>query len=155
MWPPGKRRRSVLTLGELEALACFGLAGLFTFYGARVAGHEAVFAEYGLVVGVDFDESASYAKTKGFGLSFVATAVEVDVNVVFVGNFEGCEGLLNDILKNRRREVHFDGALVDGDNAGTFFNYNAGYGGFTAAYCIYCFHTIDYFRVLMSITVGF
>ncbi len=75
---------NVLTLGELEALACFGLAGLLrsTARGSRVM--KPCFAEYGLVVGVDFNESAGDAEAESFGLAFVATAVEVDVDIVFV-----------------------------------------------------------------------
>lgn len=143
------------TLAELEAFASFGLTGFLAFYGARVAGHEALLAEYSLVVGVDFHESAGDTEAESFGLAFVATTVEVDVDVVLFGAIESCEGLLNDELKNRRGEVYLEGALVDGNDAGAFFDDNAGYGGFTAAYCIYCFHSCDYFSLLISITVGF
>ena len=129
-------RRIILTLGELEALASFGLTGLFAFYNARVAGHEAFCAKCGLVLGVDFHESAGDSKAKSFCLAFVATAIEIDLNVVFFSDIKSHEGLLNDILKDGRGEVNFQGALVDDDLTVTFFNDYARYGCFTAANCI-------------------
>ena len=138
----------------MEALACFGLTGFLAFYGARVAGHEAGAAESSLVVGVNFNQSASDAEAKCFGLAFEAATVEVDLDVVFFNDVESGEGLLHDELKNRRGEVHFQGTVVDGDGAVTFFEDYASHGGFTTAYCIYCFHTFDYFSLLMSIALG-
>ena len=99
-----------------------------------------MFAEHCLVVGVDSYESASDAKTKSFGLTFVAATVEVSLNVVFTFDIEGCEGLFDDILKNRRGEIYFDGAFVDGYCAVTFLDDDAGNCCFTTANCVYCFH---------------
>ncbi len=79
----------ILTFRELEAFACFGLARFLTFNGARVAGHEAVFAENSLVVGIDSHESAGDAETDGFGLSFVAAAIKIDLDVVFFSYVKG------------------------------------------------------------------
>ena len=146
---------SDLAFGELEALAGLGLAGFLTFNGTRVAGHEAMLAEGRLVFGIDFDKSASDAETESFCLSFVAAAVEIDMDIVFVGNFKSVERLLNDILKNRRGEVYVEGTLIDGDGTVSFFEDYASYCCFTTANCIYCFHCVGYFSLLMSITVGF
>ena len=59
-----RKMKMILTLGELEALAGLGLTGLLTFNDARVAGHEAFGAEGGLVLGVDFHESAGDGETE-------------------------------------------------------------------------------------------
>ena len=50
-WNAATWRKTTLTLGELEALACLGLTGLLTLYRTRVAGHEAFCTECGLVLG--------------------------------------------------------------------------------------------------------
>ena len=73
----------ILTLAELEALACFGATGLFTLDSTGVAGHEAFGAESGLVFRIDFDEGAGDGETESFGLAFVAATVEIDFNVIF------------------------------------------------------------------------
>ena len=124
----------MLTFAELEALACFGTSGFLTFNSARVAGHESMLAQNGLVVGVHFDQGAGNCETQSFGLSFETAAVEVDVDVVFFGAVEHGERLLNDELKNRRGEIHFEGATVDGDLSVAFFEDYTGHGGFAAAY---------------------
>ena len=92
---------ALLTFRELEAFACFGLTGLFAFYGARVAGHEAMLAQDRLVVGVDFHQCAGDSEAESLGLAFVAAAVEVDTDVILLGNFEQAQGLLYDELENR------------------------------------------------------
>ena len=112
-----KLGKQILTFAELEALACFGLTRLFAFHSAGVTGHEAVFAQDSLVIGIDFHQSAGDSETEGLGLTFVAAAVEVHVDVVFFNDVENRKGLLNDELKNRRGEIHFEGAVVDGDGA--------------------------------------
>jgi hypothetical protein len=56
--------------------------------------------------------------------------------VVLLGCVKSGKGLLNDELKNRRREINFEGALVDSDDAGAFFKDYAGDGGLTTANCI-------------------
>lgn len=129
-----------LTFRELEAFACFGLTGFLTFNGTRVTCHEAVFAEDSLVIGIESHKSACDAETEGFGLTFVTAAVKVDMDVILFGNVKSREGLLNDVLKNRRREIYFEGAFVDGDSAVTFFEDYAGNCCFTTANCVYCFH---------------
>ena len=93
--------RIILTLGELEALTSFGLTGLLTFNGARVAGHEAFNAQSVLVFGVNLNESASDSQTESFGLSFVTAAVEVHLDVVLTVGIEGVKRLFYDILKYR------------------------------------------------------
>ena len=97
-------------------------------------------AEHALVLGVDLDECAGDGETESLGLAFVAAAVKVHVDVVLFGDVECGEGLLNDILKNRRGEVNSEGALVDSDVAVACLDDDAGYGGLPAAYCINCFH---------------
>ena len=147
----GKR----LTLGELEALACLGTTGLLALHGAGVAGHEAFGAEGLLVVGVDFDKGAGDGEAESLGLSLVAATVDVDVYVVLLNAVEGLERLLDDVSEDRRGEVNLQGALVvvagNVDNAGAFLNDNAGYGGFAAAYCIYCFNKIVFRRFGVSL----
>ena len=128
--------KMILTLGELEALAGLGLTGLLTFNDARVAGHEAFGAECGLVLGINLDEGAGDCETESLGLTFVATAVEIDVDVIFLYSVKSREGLFYDILKDGRGEVYVQGALVDGDCAIAFLEDHTGHGGFTAANCI-------------------
>lgn len=136
----------ILTFAELEALASLGLTGFLTFNRTGIAGHEAELAEECLVVGVNLNKCAGDTETKCFSLAFVAATVKVDMNVVLLCNFESCEGLLNDELKNRRGEIHFEGALVDSDGAVTLFEDYTSHGGFAAAYCIYCFHVVRLFH---------
>lgn len=133
----------VLTFRELEAFASLWTTRFLTLNGTRVASHETMFAEQSLVFGVNSDESASDTETKSFGLAFVAATVESDNDVVFFGYVEGCEGLLNDILQNRGREVYVEGAVIDGDCTVTFFEDYASHSGFTATYGVDCFHTFD------------
>ena len=147
--------QTILAFGELEALACFRLTGFLAFYGARVAGHETCLAEHSLVFGVDFHQCACDSEAECFCLAFVAAAVQIYVDVVFVGCLEGAQGLLNDVLENGGREVNFQGALVDNDGTVAFFENDTGYSCFAATYCIYIFHAFCYFSLLMSITVGF
>jgi 16S rRNA G966 N2-methylase RsmD len=59
------------------------LTGLFAFHGAGVAGHEAVATEHSFVFSVDFDKSASDTEAERFSLSFIATTVEINVDVIF------------------------------------------------------------------------
>ena len=131
---------STLTLGELEALACFGTSRFLTFNNARVAGHEAFGTEGFLILGVDFNQCAGNGETESLGLAFVTAAVEVYTDVVFFNNVEGLEGLGDDVLENRRGEILVECTVVDSDFAVAFGNDNAGDGCFTTAYCIYCFH---------------
>lgn len=130
------KRVTILTLGELETLACFGTTGLLALYDARVAGHEAFGTERALVLGVDLHEGAGDGETESLGLTFVTAAVEVDFDVILLGLLECQEGLLYDVLKDGRGEVHIEGAFVDGDLTVSFFNDHASYGCFTAANCI-------------------
>ena len=135
-----------LTFRELEALAGLGLTGFLALDSARVAGHEAVLAQYALVLGVDLHQCAGDSQTQGLGLAGVAAAVEVDVDVILLGDAKGGEGLLYDVLKNRIGEVNVQGALVDSDVAVAFLDDDAGYGGLAAAYCINCFHVFRLFQ---------
>jgi len=129
-----------LTLGELEAFAGLGLTGLLTFNDTRVAGHEAFCAKGGLVLGVDFHQSAGDGETEGLGLAFVTSAVDVDSDVIFLNAVKCLQGLKHDILEDGGGEVFVEGTTVvvaiDGDCAVAFLDNNAGDGGFTAAYCI-------------------
>ena len=70
--------RIILTLGELEALACFGTARLLAFYDARVACHEAFHAECMLVLGVDFHEGAGDCEAEGLSLSYFSVTSRVE-----------------------------------------------------------------------------
>ena len=130
------KRVTILTLGELEALAGFGTTGLLALYDARVAGHEAFGTERALVLGVDLHEGAGDGETESLGLTFVTAAVEVDFDVILLGLLECQEGLLYDVLKDGRGEVYFEGTLVDGDLSVAFLHDYACYGGLAAAYCI-------------------
>ena len=129
-----------LTLGELEALACFWTTWLFAFYNAWVAGHEAFCAECFLILWVDLDESAGDSETECLCLSFVAASVKVYADVVFFFCLKGFEGLLYDVLEDGGGEVLVKRAMVDSDFAVAFGKDHAGDGCFTAAYCINCFH---------------
>ena len=115
-----KRRGKRLTLGELEALACFGTARLLTFNNARVAGHEAFGAESLLVVGVNLDKGAGDSQTQSFGLTFVTATVEVGFDVEVAFDAESFQRLEHDVLQNRRGEILVESAVVDGDFAVAF-----------------------------------
>lgn len=132
--------RKGLALGELEALACFGLARFLALHHAGVAGHEAFAAESLLVFGVDFHQSAGDGETKSLGLAFEAASVEIHADVVFLLCLKFLQRLLNNVLENRRREVFVKRTVVDCDFAVAFGEDYAGDGGLAATYCINCFH---------------
>ena len=150
-----------LTLRELEAFASLGLTGFLTLYGARVAGHEALCTESGLILGIDFHESAGDGETESLGLAFVTAAVDVSVDIVLLSTLKSVEGLLNDVLKNRRGEIDVKGTLVDNNVTVALSEINSGYGCLTAANCIHFFHLlllfqfvdIDYFEIAYLMAV--
>ncbi len=142
-------KQSRLTLGELEALAGLGLTGFLTLDRAGVASHEAFGAESGFVFGVNLNQSAGDSETQSFGLTFVAAAVEVYVDVVLFSAVKCKQRLLYDVLKNFRREVCFEGAMIDSDSAVTFFEDYAGNGGLAATNGVYIFH-IDAAGLIIS-----
>ena len=104
------KRVTILTLGELETLACFGTTGLLALYDARVAGHEAFGTERALVLGVDLHEGAGDGETESLGLTFVTAAVEVDFDVILLGLLECQEGLLLRCTEGWKR-----GSILRGD----------------------------------------
>lgn len=91
---------AILTFGELEALAGFGLTGFLAFYGAGVAGHEAFGTKSALVFGIDFHEGAGDSQTECLGLSFVTAAVEIYVDIIFFSHVECRQRLFYDILED-------------------------------------------------------
>ena len=137
-----------LTFAELEALAGLGLAGFLALDDACVAGHEAFGAECGLNLGVVLDQGSGDGEAECLGLTFVAAAVEVGLDVEAALGLDGLEGLLYDVLKDGRGEINLQRALVDGDVAGSLGEVNACYRSFATA------NGID-FSLLMSIVLGF
>ncbi len=146
----------ILTLAELEATACLWLTWLLTFYYAGITCEESGLAESRLGLGVNLDECTCDGETECLSLALVATTLKVYLDVVLLGNSDFVEGLLNDVLKDRRWEVDLKVFLVDGDVTSTGGNIYAGNGGFTTANCIdyFCHTCLIYLRVLMSITFG-
>ena len=51
------------------------------------------------VLGVDLDECACYREAQSLALAGEAAAVEIGLDVIFLGNVEQLEGLLYDILQ--------------------------------------------------------
>ena len=150
-----------LTFGELEAFAGFGLTGFLTLYGTRVASHEAFSTKSGLVFSINLYESTRNGETECLSLPLITATVDMSIDIVFVGNFKSIEGLLNDILKNRRGEIDVNGTLVDNNVTVALCEINSGYGCLTAANCIHFFHLlllfqfvdIDYFGIVSLMTV--
>ena len=68
-------------------------------YDACVACEEAVVFQVLLVLGVDLDECACYREAQSLALAGEAAAVEIGLDVIFLGNVEQLEGLLYDILQ--------------------------------------------------------
>lgn len=125
----------VLTLGELEAFPCAGLAGLFALFHARVAAKVASGFEIAAEFRVDLGDGAGYSEFDRSGLSDDAATVGDYLDIVFVeevGHLEWCENL---VLGRKIREVFFEGPIIDGDLAGTFGEPDAGDGGLAASGC--------------------
>ena len=120
-------------LGELEALAGTGLAGLFAFLHARVAGQEAERLDDLAVFRVHLGERAGDRVADGDGLGVGAAALDDDLEVELVHQRRRLERREDGVLKFDGRKVFFERTVVDGDLAGAFGHPDAGDGGFAAA----------------------
>ena len=121
-------------------LTCFGLTRLLTLNLTGVTCQETFGLQNGLGLFIDLDESAGDSKTECLSLAFVAAAVEINLDIVLLSNTEFVQWLLNDELKDGRREILFKRALVDSDLTITFTYENASYCSFASSECINYFH---------------
>ena len=140
-----------LTLRELEVLASLGLTGLLTFYLTSIASHEAFCFKRSLIFRIDFYERTSDSEAECLSLALEAATVEVNFDIVFLSNTKFIQWLLNDELKDRRREILSDVTLVDSDRAVTFAYENASYCSFTSSECVYYFDCLIFKSVVQII----
>ena len=121
-------------------LTSFRLTGLLTFNLTSVAGHEAFCLESRFVFRVDFYKCAGNSETQSLCLAFVATTVQIHLDIVFLSNTEFVQWLLNDELKDGRRKILVKRALVDSDLTITFTYEYASNCCFASSECINYFH---------------
>ena len=125
-----------LTLAELEATTCLWTTWLLSLDLAAVACHETFSTECLLVLSINLHESAGNSEAKSLRLTCVTAAIEVNVDVILLGNVEQSQRLLNHELQDGAGEVLGEVALVDGNLAITFADVHTGNGALAAAQCI-------------------
>lgn len=121
MYSKGSR----LTFRELEAFASLRTTRFLTLNLTGVASHEAFLAESGLVFGINLYKRTGDSETESLCLTFVTATVKMSHDVIFLSHIKSVEGLLNDILKNRRGEVDVERTLVDNDVTATLGEINS------------------------------
>ena len=91
---------NILTLAELESLACLWTTRLLALHCTWVAGYEACCTEGSLVVGVDLHKCTGNCKAKCLCLPLVATTTKIHINIIFLSYLKEVKRLLNDELKD-------------------------------------------------------
>jgi len=123
---------SDLALGELEALAGAGLAGLLALFFARIAHQVAGLLEGGAQLGIELLEGAGDTVSNRTGLAGDAAASDVGGDIDLILHLDGEEGdvsLLGEVLVG---EVVVERAAVGDQLARAFGDTDAGGGGLTA-----------------------
>src|SRR6478609_2938728 len=126
---PGKR----LTLGELEALAGAGLAGLLALFLAGVTGEVTGLLEGNAELGIELQQGAGDAVGNRTGLAADAAAGDVHGHielVLAVGSDERREGALHEVVVG---EIGLELAFVDDGLAGAGNDADAGGGRLATA----------------------
>ena len=96
-----------LTFTELESLTSFRTSRFLTFNSTRVTSNETFCTKSGFVFRIDLNQCASDSQASCLRLSFEATSIEVDLDIILFCNVQLCERLLNNELKDCRRKVIF------------------------------------------------
>ena len=94
-----------LTFTELESLTSFRTSRFLTFNSTRVTSNETFCTKSGFVFRIDLNQCASDSQASCLRLSFEATSIEVDLDIILFCNVQLCERLLNNELKDCRRKV--------------------------------------------------
>src|SRR6478736_7217922 len=126
---PGKR----LTLGELEALAGAGLAGLLALFLAGVTGEVTGLLESDAKLGIELQQGAGDAVGNRTGLAADAATSDVHGHielVLAVSRDERRQGALHEVVVG---EIDLKLAVIDHGLAGTGKNADAGGGRLAAA----------------------
>jgi hypothetical protein len=108
-----------LTLGELEALAGAGAAGLLTFAHTAVAGKETFFLQRSAEGGVHLLDRTSETMGDGTSLAVGAAADNADDDVELAVEAGGRDWEGGGLHQGLGVEVFFNGLAVDDDDAGT------------------------------------
>ena len=124
--------RRDLTLGELEALASTGLAGLLAFLHARISGQKAKWLDDLAVFRVHLGERSADGVADGDGLGMDTTALNHDSEIELVDQRELLEGSQDAVLEFRSGQIFFEVAAIDGNLAGAFSHPYTGNCGFAA-----------------------
>ncbi len=127
--------RGELTLRELEALACAGLAGLFALLGPWIAAKKAGGFEGWTKLGIVDDQSAGDGQFDGIGLSVESTAARNSLNVELVLQVCDLKGLEKLTLQSESGEDVLKGLVVNGDFSGSSSQPDAGNCGLTTSGC--------------------
>jgi carbohydrate-selective porin OprB len=107
-----------LTLGELEALAGSGLAGLFAFTCTWVTAEKTLGLQGGTELGVVKDQSAGDRELDGIGLAVHATSAGDRFDVKLVLQVRDLEGLEKLALQSEGGQDFFERLVIDGDFSG-------------------------------------
>lgn len=124
-----------LTLGELEALAGSGLAGLLALTCTWVTTQKAGGFEGGTKFGIVLDQGAGDGQFDGIGLAVKSTSAGdgLDVELVLkAGDLKRLEKLA---LESQGGQDFFEGVFVDGDFSGSGGDPDAGNGGLATSGC--------------------
>ena len=122
-----------LALAELEATTSLWTSGLLSLDLAAVACHEAFCTKCLLVLCVNLYKSAGNSQTQSLRLASVTATVEVNIDVVLLGNIKQSQGLFYHELQDGAGEILGKVTLVDSNLARTFADIDAGYGALTTA----------------------
>ena len=141
-----------LTFTELESLTSFRTSRFLTFNSTRVTSNETFCTKSGFVFRIDLNQCASDSQASCLRLSFEATSIEVDLDIILFCNVQLCERLLNNELKDCRRKVISQITFVDSNLSCTFAYEYASNCCLTSSYCIYYFNC-DYLYEFISINL--
>ena len=119
-------------LGELEAFPGSGLAGLFTFLLAAVAGQETLDFQGFPQFGIGLQQSPGDAESNRTDLTDDTATPRRNDGVVFVAGLGNLERLDDLVLKGQSGEVLFKSPAVDGDLTGARLDQDPRDGGLAA-----------------------
>ena len=111
-----------LTFTELESAACLWTTRLLTFNLTAITCNETLSTQSALVFLINLHQSTGNSQTGSLRLTGETATEDIKFNVILTFNIQSLQGLLNHILKNRRREIICKVSLVDCNFTGTFGN---------------------------------
>jgi len=124
-----------LALGELEAFAGSGLAGLFALTSTWVTAEKAGSLQHRTEFGVVLDQRARDRELDGIGLAVHAASVGRSFNVEFL--LQACElkWLKNGALQDEGGEDILEGIVIDDDFSGSGSDPDSGNGFLATSGC--------------------